>query len=68
VSPKEYTREVNRAICHPYPKGAADSSEFCGVARIEGVGLYWVRLKLFWSDHYPDRVLYVSVKLSPKGS
>jgi hypothetical protein len=63
---RPYSIEPLVAFCHPSPKGAIDSSRFCGVLRVTEPGLYWVWAELAWSDHRDDRVLYVSVRLSPK--
>jgi hypothetical protein len=64
---KAYSREKGVAFCHPYPKGAETSrSKFVGVVRVDEPGLYWIFAELAWSDHYPDEVLFVHVKLTPK--
>lgn len=65
---KPYTPEKSETFCHPYPKGRPVSqSKFCGVMRIDEPGLYWVWADLGWSDTYPDAVVFVHIKLSPKG-
>jgi hypothetical protein len=61
-----YSKQPLLAFYHPSPKNAADPSKLCGVVRIDQPGLFWIFAELGWSDTHLDRVLYTTVKLSPK--